>query len=125
MGNVKPWQIVLMVVAVVAVATSAYFSLGRSADSPKLIDEITMVDVATGDLFTFGLGGKKGVSVPETNPDTGKRTLVPTYKDASGSWIVGPRDISILKQFDKEPKLSVDIATGKVTPSAASPRRVR
>ena len=125
MGSVKPWQIVLMVAAVVAVGTSAYFSFGSSADRPKLIDEITMVDVTTGQLFSYTLGGKRGVSVPETNPDTGKRTLVPVYKDETGSWIVGPRDRVVLNDFSKEPKLFVDKSSGKVEAAPGAPRHVR
>jgi hypothetical protein len=125
MGSAKPWQIVVLVAAVVAVAASVYFTFGTSGDRPQLISEITMVDVASGDLFVFSLGGKKGVSVPETNPDTGKRTLMPVLKSEDGSWSVGPRDLSLLKMFEKEPKLCVNASTGKVTPSGTAPRKVR
>lgn len=125
MGNVKPWQIVLMVVAVVAVAASAYFSFSGSSGRPELISEITMVDVTTGQLFNFTLGGKRGVSVPETNPDSGKRTLVPVYKDSAGTWMVDPRDRPALREFSKEPKLFVDGNSGKVEAAPGKPRHVR
>jgi hypothetical protein len=123
MGNVKPWQIVVFVLAFVAVGASAFLTL-RSGDGPKLIDEITMVDVKTGQLFVYSLGGKKGVSVPETNPDTGARTLIPTYKDDTGAWVVSPRDRDVLKQFSGEGKLRVDSA-GKVDAAPGAPRKVR
>lgn len=124
MGKVKPWQIVVMVVAVVAVAASAYLSLNKDK-GPKLIDEITMVDVTSGDLFVFPLTGKKSVAIPELNPDTGKRTLMPTYRNEAGEWTIGPRDRDALNAFKNEPKLVVEVSTGKVTVSATAPRKVR
>ena len=125
MGKVKPWQVVLLVLALVALGTSAYLSFGSSPDRPRLISEITMVDVTTGQLFSFSLGGKRGVSVPETNPDSGKRTLVPVMKDESGSWIVGPRDRAVLSTFSQEPTLVVDRGSGKVQGAPGEPRHVR
>jgi hypothetical protein len=125
MGKVKPWQIVVMSLALVALGASAYFSFGSSPSLPTLIDTITMVDVTSGQLYNFSLGGKRGVSIPETNPDTGKRTLVPVDKDETGSWVVGPRDRQVLGQFSSESKLVVDKATGKVQAAPGDPKHVR
>jgi hypothetical protein len=50
MGNVKPWQIVVLVVAVVAVGASAYLSFSGK-ESVQFANEITMVDVNTSEPF--------------------------------------------------------------------------
>ena len=125
MGQIKPWQLVLIVVAVVAVAVSVYLALGASPQVQNLASESTMIDVNTGQIFTFSLGGKRGVAVPEQNPDTGKSTLVPVVTDESGVMKIEPRALPALQYLEGDHKAVVDSKTGEVKASGDKPRRVR
>jgi hypothetical protein len=118
MGNVKPWQIVVMVIAIVAVAASAYFSLSGSNDV-KFASEVTLVDVNTGDLFAFSVGRRNVVFPPETNPETGKKTLLRVSKNAEGKWVLDGRELSaILPTIEGDHKAVVDRKTGEVSVSS-------
>jgi hypothetical protein len=125
MGNVKPWQIVVMVIAVVAVAASAYFSFSGK-DEVKFVNEITMVDVNTGDLFAFPVSRRQVVIPPETNPDTGKRTLLSVNKSTEGKWLIDGREAAgILPSIEGDHKAIVDRKTGEVRVNNEKPRQGR
>ncbi len=125
MGNVKPWQIVVMVIAVVAVAASAYFTFAKG-EKVKFANEITMVDVNTGDLFAFPVGRRQAVVPPEKNPETGKRTLLSVDKDASGKWIIPGREIAaFLPTIEGEHKAITDAKSGEVRVNNEKPKAGR
>jgi hypothetical protein len=125
MGNVKPWQIVVMVIAVVAVAASAYFSFSGKSDV-KFASEITMVDVNTGDLFAFPVSRRQVVIPPEANPDTGKKTLLRVNKNAAGKWVLDGREVSaILPTIEGDHKAVIDRKTGEVRVTNEKPRSGR
>jgi hypothetical protein len=122
MGNVKPWQIVLMVVAVVAVGASAYFSFSGGSEV-KFAKEITMVDVNTGDLFFFPVSRREVVFPPETNPTTGKRALLTVNKNESGKWILeGRQRAAMLADIEGDHKAVIDSKTGEVKVNNEKPK---
>lgn len=125
MGQIKPWQIVVMVLAVVAVVASAYFTF-TGDDQVKFADEILMVDVNTGDLFAFPVGRRQVVIAPETNPQTGTKTLLSVYKDERGRWIVDGRELGAhLPNIPGDHKAIVDRKSGEVRVNSEKPKKGR
>lgn len=123
MGNVKPWQIILIVVAFGALGFSVW-KFGFSAGSEALMaNSVIMVDVETGELFEFSLKGRRGVMVPGENPDSGKITLMPVFKQDDGSWMIGERDLPALQYVEATVNV-VDRSSGMVSPKSDSPKRI-
>ncbi len=75
MEKVKPWQIVLMVLAVFVLGFSVW-KYGFSNAVPETSGYMT-VDIMTGQLYDIRKGKAKGVPLPAKHPDTGQRTLYP------------------------------------------------
>ncbi|MFK7759999.1 MAG: hypothetical protein AB8C13_08635 [Phycisphaerales bacterium] len=90
MSDIKPWQIILIIAAVVVLAFSGMRMLGGGK-----IDQPTghmTVDVMTGQLYLVQKGKAKGIMYPAKHPDTGERTLYPVIKDdTTGEWKLNPR----------------------------------
>lgn len=121
MQNIKPWQIVLFVAAIAAVGVGVFMmTRGRGLD---LSNAIVMVDVETGELFSFSIDGRRGVGVPNFNPDSGKLSLLPVVRDDSGVWHLGERSKSILPDLDVEATAVVNAETGEVN-TVGNPRRI-
>jgi len=105
MGQAKPWQIVLFIVAAGALAASLYFSL--RGEGLKLDSSITMADVATGEVYHLPIGkGANGAMIPGRNPKTGEMTLLPIVQQ-DGKWVLMERYASGLK-FIPGPHTAVD-----------------
>ena len=85
MDNVKPWQIVLMVLAVLAIGFTTWRLIGGSGHVPKTSGYMT-VDIYSGQLYDVRKGKAKGVPLPAKNPDTGKRSLYPAYQIDELTW---------------------------------------
>ncbi len=121
MGQVKPWQIVVIIVAIAAAATSAYltFSGGSAVQTD---DHVLLVDITSGDLFSFPTGGHKAVVTPAKNPDTGKIALFRVYKNDKGDWTVSSRDLSALNMVEGEPKALLDRKSGHVNITNETPK---
>jgi hypothetical protein len=88
MGNLKPWQLGLVIVAVLVLAVSLWMNLGGS-NVPRP-GAVLVADVETGELFSIDTSGRKIALLPATNPDTGERTLFPVRKEEDGSWVITP-----------------------------------
>ncbi len=84
MESIKPWQIVLMVLAVVVLGFSAW-KYGFSGSIPTTSGYMT-VDIMTGQLYDIRKGKAKGVPLPAKHPDTGKRTLYPVNQVEGLIW---------------------------------------
>ena len=84
MENVKPWQIVLIVVAFAALGFSL-FKFGFGSSIPQT-DGYMTVDIMTGQLYDIRKGKAKGVPLPAKNPDTGVRTLYPVKQVDGLTW---------------------------------------
>jgi hypothetical protein len=115
MRNAKPWQIVLLVLAVIAVIASTIYSL-RNSDDLGLSNKIPMVDVITGDRYIVKLPKSGSMEIPGINPTTKETTLLPYWKDEeSGQWKVIERYASSVVKKRKGAKLAVDPGTWVVT----------
>lgn len=111
MGDVKPWQIVVLVAAVVIVGSSLYLSFGRG---PKLelADSVRMVDVNTGELFNLRIG-KGGATIPGTNPKTRTLTLLPVV-EREGKWYLAERYLPAMQNLEGKHEAVVDAKSGEV-----------
>ncbi len=123
MGQVKPWQVVLIVAAVVAVACSVYFTLG-GGPPVKLADEVLLVDITSGQLWAFPTGGHRAIVTPAKSPETGKIALFHVSKNAAGTWTVSNRDLTALPMIEGEPKALVDRKTGEIKVIDENPKRM-
>jgi hypothetical protein len=111
MGKAKPWQIVLIVVAAVALGVSLYFSL--RGDGLDLANSVTMADVATGEVFHLPIGkGANSATIPGKNPRTGDMTLMPIVQE-NGRWVVMEHYFPALKNIPG-PHTAVNEATREV-----------
>ncbi len=101
MSEIKPWQIILIIAAVVVLAFSGWRMMtSGSIDQP---DGHMTVDVMTGQLYLVRKGKAKGVMYPAKHPDTGERTLYPVNQDDSGEWKLHLRnDDSIPKEMREQ-----------------------
>lgn len=90
MGSLKPWQLVLVIIAVLVLAVSLWMTV-FSGSRVDFGDRVYMVDVATGELFYADTGGRRGVVVPAKHPATGARTIVPVQILEDGSLAISDR----------------------------------
>jgi hypothetical protein len=110
MGEVKPWQIVVLVAAVVAVSASIYFSMGDG--EVRVDNHIRMVDTSTGELFNIRVG-RGGATIPGKNPRTGLVTLMPV-DERDGQWFIRERYLGALQAIEGDKSAVVDVKTGQV-----------
>jgi len=96
MGTVKPWQIVVMVLAVLAVGGSAFYSCSGTTDKVVQSNSATMVDIRTGDLFEATYPEKRPVRYPAKHPTTGTESLFPVFA-VEGKWKLDGRYIPRIK----------------------------
>ena len=89
MGSLKPWQLVLVIVAALVLAVSLWISL--TGEKVDFGDRVYMVDVETGTLYYADTGGRRGVVIPAKHPETGKRTLVPVQIEENGEVAISGR----------------------------------
>lgn len=122
MGSVRPWQIGLIVLAVIVLGTSAFFTI-RDPNKVEFVDEVYLVDVATGDLFVYN-SNKRGIVLPALHPDTGERTLLKVVKTESGDWSLEARDLGRLDEFESINTESINTDTGLIAPPNSKARRI-
>ncbi|MFT5424899.1 MAG: hypothetical protein ACI89L_002702, partial [Phycisphaerales bacterium] len=80
MGQMKPWQLILIVVAVLVCTGSVamYMFGGQKIQMGTRID---MVDLATGDRWWIDVSGDRRGTFPAKHPETGDRTLVRAHEE--------------------------------------------
>ncbi len=124
-GTVRLWHGVLGAAALAAVVTSAR-SMSSESETPTLIDEIVMVDVATGDILSFPLDSPtRSISIPAINPETKRRNLVPVHRDDRGAWILSSRYRGAIDQTEDKARIVFDAQTGALNASVGRARRAR
>lgn len=97
MGNVKPWQVVLIVAAFAVLGFSIWrFGFSNAVKQP---DSILLVDVKTGTLYDTRKGQARGILLPARHPETNERTLFPVEKLADGSWVIRDRYASLFREM--------------------------
>lgn len=123
MQGVKPWQIVVLVAAVLAIGVSLYFSF-NSEDDVEFADSMVMVDLESGQLIDAPFPKGRAVSPPATNPDTKRRTFFPAA-ERDGKWFVSSRYLPYVKEFVPKPeRVLIDAKTGEVKVANDSPKRL-
>ncbi|MCL4743660.1 MAG: hypothetical protein KJZ54_15805 [Phycisphaerales bacterium] len=120
--NLKAWHIVLFVAAIAALGLTAWRTFFRDTPQRRLSNSIMFVDVESGQLFEFAVGGRKAVMPPERHPETNKIALVPVYKE-DGKWLVPTRYKETLDQVEVENR-AVDRASLEVRVASEKYRRV-
>jgi hypothetical protein len=111
MGQVKPWQVVVLVAALVALGVSVYFTM-FSGPRLELADSVRMADVNSGELFRLKIG-PGGAMIPGTNPKTKAVSLLP-IEERDGKWFISERYLSALKGLEGEHKAVLDAKTGEI-----------
>ncbi|MCA9304655.1 MAG: hypothetical protein KC996_11085 [Phycisphaerales bacterium] len=124
MDNVKPWQIILMVLAVGALA----FSIWKFVLTPKikLPTEVYLVDVSNGELFIFDISGKAKGYYPERSPDSQNLVLMPVTKDENGKWFISGHSLPALQDVTGTTEAVINASTGEVrVDDSKSPRKFK
>ena len=122
MDRLKPWQIVLLVVAAVVLGGSLWISLGGSrVPNPS---DVIVADVESGDLYVLDTSGRKIVLLPATNPETGARTLFPVRKEEDGSWVITGIVAGELAEYEGPAAAVRDRGSRIVEVTSENPRRL-
>ncbi len=112
MSGAKPWQIVLIVVGLLAGAVGVVFALSSSGP-PKTADQLLLVDVETGDLYRIRTANRTLV-MPMKRPGTDSRVLFPVEQPEEGGYRISSRYMdTFLARTNETPP--VDRDTGEVT----------
>lgn len=107
MDNIKPWQIVIFVLAIGALGFSIWkFGVGSSIES-NMAKSMTLVDVETGQLYIVDISGQRGVMIPVRRPETRELALMPVYQE-SGSWYLVGNYRGSLQAIEVEQKAYKD-----------------
>jgi hypothetical protein len=115
----KPWQIVVIALALVAAGASTAYMLSQSG--PKFPTKITLMDVTTGQLFEWDTK-KYRVSLPAADPASGEYRLVPVEKGEGGAWILTGNAKGMLRSITSK-VTAVDTKTGEVTGASSDVKR--
>jgi hypothetical protein len=114
----KPWQIVVIALAFVAVGASAAYMLTSSG--PDIPSRITLVDVTTGQLYEVNLK-KYRVVLPARDPEQKQMRLFPVKKSGAG-WVLTDTGMGMIRGTDLDTK-AVNLSTGEVTNASADVRQ--
>lgn len=122
MGEIKPWQWVVVVAAVLMIGYTA-FSFLTSTRIPNP-GSIMVADIETGEMFSIDTSGKKMAILPAFNPDTGTKTLYPVRQDDEGRWVVTPLMAGMLAEYEGEGAALESPQSRVVRVVEGSPRRL-
>jgi hypothetical protein len=122
MGEVRPWQVVIIVLALLGAVGMSVYSF-TSSDGVEQSDSLSMVDVATGELFISPFPKGRPAFFPAKSPDTGTLSLYPAFQK-DGKWMLEGRYIPVVKA-DKATKLDVigELRGGELKVKSNTPRR--
>ncbi len=125
MMSLKPWQIGLFALAIVAVGAVAWIAFRPSTAESSLRRSLILVDVTTGELFEYSTKRRPAL-IPERNPDTGEAMLIPAVEGDAG-WEIAPRYLDVLKDMIESKavprdRVVVDPGTGRFTPPSTDIR---
>jgi len=120
MRGLKPWHIILIVIAFVALPLSLVMQAGSA--KVDLADTITLVDVSSGELFQAALPKDKAVMFPAVNPITKNAALFPAFQ-RDGKWFMEVRHVGMIKDSAKiNPSALADPKTGELRVSGETPK---
>lgn len=124
MGSVRPWQIAVMVLAVIAVGIASYFSLTGEGGPPSQATDVNLVDISTGELFVARYPERRPVSFPAVNPGSQQPTLYPAkFKD--NKWVINTRFLpQVRKDKALKPDLFANPQSGELRLESTDPTRI-
>jgi len=122
MNQVKPWQIVLFVAAVLVLGGSFVWSLRTERVKPN--EYVTFVDVTTGELLRARI--TRSMMMPEPRVDNGPGILWPVFRTDEGEWMVNGRHLpSVAERTEGSVNTQhVDLSSGRVSPANSTPARM-
>lgn len=121
MRGVKPWQIVVMALGLIAAAALAVYWFAHSSDVPQQANTARLIDIQTGSLFEARYPEKRPVMYPAKNPSTGTETLYPVFKSGDG-WTLDKRYIQKVRgEKALKADLLIDQKSGEVRAANQSP----
>jgi len=123
MENVKPWQIVLILVAFAALGFSLIKFGFKSSPESQMANSMTLVDVQTGQRYIADLSGNNSILLPARNPETNAIALIPVYEE-DGVWYLWERYRSAMDQIDV-PTDAVPNVNGPVNILDSEPIRLK
>lgn len=123
MGSLKPWQLVLVIIAVLVLAVSLWMVL--SNDKVYKPNQVMLVDITTGDRFIVKTSGKGTTILPAWHPETGDRTLFPIVENEDGEWVVSEMLRSNLLDYAGDRSAVLDLERFVVRLSDASPKPLK
>jgi len=121
MQGSKPWQIVLIVVALLALVASISYQIFNS-DTVTQSTSLTLIDYKTGELFASDIPTGKSAFLPATNPGTKEDTLVPVVK-RDGKFYVAEKYVNYARSLSAKSGASIfaDTESALVTPKNSEP----
>lgn len=96
MGEIRPWQIGVMVIAVIAVGAAAWYTFFANDPGRHLDKSVLLVDVETGQLWRASTK-RRGLLLPEISPETGRASLYSATKLEDGGYRVMDRRMDLLR----------------------------
>jgi hypothetical protein len=119
---VKPWQMVVMALAVLGVLGSSIYTCSTMGEKVNQASTVCLVDIKTGDLFEAHYPDKKPVMYPAKRPDTKEAVLYPVRLTEDNKWLLSGRFLANVKN-DKSlnPGLIVDQKSGEVKVTSSKP----
>lgn len=103
MDNIKPWQIILIAVAVVVLGFSVFRSIGGLSPEAQLGKSMMLVDANTGQLYKADISGRNGLLIPARSPESDEYALVPVIENEEGEWVISERYKGTLSQLTVDP----------------------
>lgn len=120
--KVKGWQLAVIVLGLLVGGGLVGYSVMGSGDA-DLPDTMYLVDVESGELYSYPLSSGRSLILPARRMDSGKIALVRINKEDEG-WVVSERDLGSLGALDQGiPTKAIDTETGKLLSPPASPKR--
>ena len=111
--GVKPWQIVVIALAVLGALGSILYTCSSMGENKvSQASDVRLVDIKTGNLFLASYPDKHPVSYPASLPDNHDAVLYPVFQSDS-KWMIAPRFIGdVMKDKGLKPGLVVDAKSG-------------
>jgi hypothetical protein len=111
MQQLRPWQIVLFVAAVLALGFIGYKVIRGNGINVE--HDLLVVDVITGELYEIDTNGR-GIVLPTKNPATGERTMFAIFKDEDGQWFLEGRALGAVLDRELDTGEFVNRETGAI-----------
>lgn len=124
MRRLRPWHGVLFAATFVAVVWLAVGPIRRIAGTVR-VGRVVMVDVTTGELFSFDVSGRRAVVIPEANPRSGRAALLGVERASDGRWFLRERHRRLLAGVAGTHAAVMDPQTGEVRVAGGTIRRGR